>query len=145
MSKKLLQIFLGIIGLVPLITGIEGLLGGAFNRFYSVPFNNQILGNVILDSNLRYFSGVWLGLGIIVFWIIPNIERHTFMLRSICLMIFLGGVGRLISLFLIGNPSSLFVVFTILELVFPLFSIWQYQIVQSSKRLEQKVQPLIQP
>jgi len=139
MSKKLLQIFLGIIGLVPLITGIEGLLGGAFNRFYSVPFNNQILGNIILDSNLRYFSGVWLGLGIVLFWIIPNIEKHIFVLRSICLMIFLGGVGRLFSLILTGNPSALFVVFTILELLFPIFSVWQYQIVQHSKHLQQKV------
>ena len=82
--------------------------------------------NALLDSNLRFFSGVWLGLGLTVFWLIPAIERQTILFRTLWGMIFLGGVGRLLSMVLVAWPPVPFIVFTVLEVVgAPMFIAWQ--------------------
>ena len=39
--------------------------------------------NALLDSNLRFFSGAWLGLGLAVFWLVPAIEGQTVLFRCI--------------------------------------------------------------
>lgn len=82
--------------------------------------------NVLLDSNLRFFSGVWLGLGIAMYWMIPRIEQKTILFRVLWAMIFLGGVGRLISMAMLGLPPGPFVGFTALEIVgAPVMILWQ--------------------
>jgi hypothetical protein len=40
-------------------------------------------------------------------------------------MIFIGGIGRVISMLSLGNPSTPFIIFTLLELLFPLLILWQ--------------------
>jgi hypothetical protein len=75
MSKIIFQIILAIIALIAVITGFLGLSGGVAEEFYQVSMSNTIEGNIILDSNLRYFSGLSFGLGLIIFWIIPTIEQ----------------------------------------------------------------------
>jgi hypothetical protein len=80
----------------------------------------------LLDSNLRFFSGVWLGLGLALYWLIPKIEKQTVLFRVIWGMIFIGGVGRLISMLFQGLPPIPFIGFTILEIVSaPIFVSWQ--------------------
>jgi hypothetical protein len=80
----------------------------------------------LLDSNLRFFSGLWLGLGLALYWLIPRIEKQTVLFRVIWIMIFLGGVGRLLSMLFLALPPVPFVGFTILEIVgAPIFVLWQ--------------------
>ena len=125
MKKTMLQAVLAVIGLVAVITGFLGLKSGMADPFYEISLNKYTSGNIILDSNLRYFSGLWLGLGIVIFWIIPSIEKNKSVFIMISLMIFLGAIGRIISALNLGQPSVLFLVFTIMELLFPLLIIWQ--------------------
>lgn len=85
-----------------------------------------IPANALLDSNLRFFGGLWLVLGLAVYWLIPRIEHQTALFRTLWLMIFVGGIGRLISMFLLGRPPLPFVGFTALEIVgAPLLIVWQ--------------------
>ncbi len=128
MYKRILQVILAIIGLIALITGALGIVAGMttnFGDFYGVSVSPGIEGNIILDSNLRYFSGLWLGVGLILFWMIPSIERQKLVFRLVAGMIFIGGVGRVISMLSFGVPSPLFIAFVVLELLFPLLIIWQ--------------------
>lgn len=82
--------------------------------------------NILLDSNLRFLSGIWLGLALAVFWLIPNIEKQTVLYRVLWGMIFLGGVGRLISMLFLGWPPVPFIAFTVLEILgAPTFVAWQ--------------------
>ena len=125
MEKRLLQILTGLLGLVPVLTGLIGLAGlrDPLYAAMSLPANN------LLDSNLRFFSGVWLGLGIGVYWLIPRIEVAGSVFRLLWGMIFLGGVGRLLSMVFVGLPPWPFVGFTVLEIVgAPLFVSWQVRI-----------------
>lgn len=122
MTKKPLQWATAVLALVPTLTGAIGLLG-LDDPLYAAA---HLTRDATLDSNLRFYSGVWLGLGIAAFSVIPRIERNGVLFRALWGMILLGGVGRLISLAAVGLPFPPFVGFTVLEVVgAPLFVLWQ--------------------
>jgi hypothetical protein len=122
MSKRLLQILTAILGAVPVLTGIIGLFGLA-DPIYA---DAGIPAIALLDSNLRFLSGAWLGLGLAVWWLVPRIETQTVLFRALWAMIFIGGIGRLLSMLFLGMPPLPFIAFTALEIVgAPLFVAWQ--------------------
>ena len=131
MGKRLLQITTALLGLVPLLTGLITMLG-VHDPLYSAA---GIPALAVLDSNLRFFGGVWLGLGIAILWLVPRIETETVLFRAIWSAIFLGGVGRLLSIPLVGTPPIPFVGFTALELIgAPLFIYWQHRVAEAAAR-----------
>ena len=131
MGKRLLQITTALLGLVPLLTGIITMLG-VHDPLYSAA---GIPALPVLDSNLRFFGGVWLGLGIAILWLVPRIETETVLFRAIWGAIFLGGAGRLLSILLVGSPPIPFVGFTALELIgAPLFIYWQHLVAQAARK-----------
>ena len=131
MGKRLLQIATALLGLVPLLTGLITMLG-VHDPLYSAA---GIPALPVLDSNLRFFGGVWLGLGIAILWLVPRIETETVLFRAIWSAIFLGGVGRLLSIPLVGTPPIPFVGFTALELIgAPLFIYWQHSVAQAARK-----------
>jgi hypothetical protein len=124
-SKRALQIVTGLLGVVPVATGLLGLLG-VKDPFYVAVGVPPI---VVLDTNLRFYSGIWLGLGLAFFWLIPTIERQTVLFRVIWGMIFIGGIGRVLSMMLLAWPPVAFAVFTALEIIgAPLFIWWQSRV-----------------
>jgi len=124
-SRLALQWMTSFVALVPLVTGAIGLLGlrdPLYVRFGVVP-------NAVLDSNLRFFSGFWLGTGVAVLWVVPRIEKEGTLFRALWGMIFLGGLGRLVSLADAGPPPWPFYVVMALELFgAPVFVLWQLRI-----------------
>ena len=75
--------------------------------------------DVILDSNLRLYYGLAIGLGVMVSSVIPAIERHPACFRLVALTIFIGGVGRLVAMLSFGIPTWPFILFTALEIGLP--------------------------
>ena len=125
MSKLALQIIMGLLGIIPVATGLLGLLG-VEDPFYVAVGVPPI---VLLDTNLRFYSGVWLGLGVALYWLIPSIEKQTIPFRVIWAMIFIGGIGRLLSMLLLAWPPAAFVAVMALEIVgAPLFIWWQSRV-----------------
>jgi predicted membrane channel-forming protein YqfA (hemolysin III family) len=121
-QKKPLQIAMGILGVIPVLTGLATMLGLSDPIYASA----GIPANALLDSNLRFFGGLWLVLGLAIYWLIPRIERETALFRTLWLMIFAGGVGRLASMLFLGLPPLPFIGFTVLEIVgAPVFIAWQ--------------------
>jgi hypothetical protein len=122
MKKKPLQIAMCALGVIPVVTGVLTLLGQS-DPIYS---SAGIPANTLLDSNLRFFGGLWLVLGLAVYWLVPRIEREAALFRALWLMIFAGGIGRLMSMVFLGQPPLPFVGFTVLEIVGPpIFIVWQ--------------------
>jgi uncharacterized protein DUF4345 len=68
MNKVTLQIATGLLGIVPVATGLLGMMG-VNNPEYVAAGVPPI---VLLDTNLRFFSGVWVGLGLALWWLIPR-------------------------------------------------------------------------
>lgn len=125
MSRRNLQIVTALLGLVPVITGVLTMMGVDDPLYASM----HLPRDVTLDSNLRFFGGVWLGLGLAVLWLVPRIEREAVLFRALWLMIFLGGAGRLLSLTMLGAPLPHFIAFTVLELLgAPLMLWWQHRV-----------------
>src|SRR5215813_4747882 len=102
MSRRALQIVTGLLGVIPLATGCIGLLG------LRDPLYLRCGVPVGLDSNLRFYSGLWLGLGIAMYSILPSIERQTVLFRAFWGAIFLGGLGRLTSIVGLGRRRRRF-------------------------------------
>lgn len=129
MSKRALQVVSGLMGLVPVGTGLVQLMGIHDPLYASL----NLPQDATLDSNMRFLAGVWLGLGLANLWLLPRITQETVLFRFLWLMIFVGGIGRLVSMASVGLPLAPFVAFTALEIVgAPLFVYWQHRVVQNS-------------
>ena len=128
-SKKKLQIATCVLALVPTLTGLVGMLGLG-DPLYG---NLDLPRDATLDSQLRFYNGVWMGLGMAAFWLVPRIETETTLFRFLWLMIFIGGIGRLLSLVLTGMPFPPFIGFTVLEIIgAPLFIQWQGRLARAA-------------
>jgi hypothetical protein len=130
MSRKVLQLCLVILGLVPVITGILGLFGIDDPLYASL----NLPHSPVLDSNVRFYSGVWFLLGITVLITVRSIERYFELYKVLWAMIFMGGIGRLISIALLGWPPIPFIGFTVLEIAGPpIFLFWHRRILRTAK------------
>lgn len=129
MNKRALQIVSALMGTVPVITGLVQLMGIHDPLYASL----NLPADATLDSNMRFLAGVWLGLGLASLWLVPRITEETVLYRVLWLMIFLGGIGRVVSMASVGLPLTPFIAFTALEILgAPLFVYWQHRVVQNS-------------
>ena len=125
MKKFNLQFATALLGTIPVATGLLGMMG-VHDPVYVAA---GVPRTVLLDTNLRFFSGVWVGVGLALWWLIPTIERQTVLFRVLWGMIFIGGIGRLLSMSMLGWPSAAFVAFTAIEIVgAPMFIWWQSRV-----------------
>jgi hypothetical protein len=131
MRKRNLQIAMAIVGLAPLITGALGFYNGARGPLYT---DADMCLSVLLDSNLRYFHGMWFGAGLVTYWLIPRIERETALFRAIWFMVFLGAAGRIVSILSFGLPKDpTFLFLSSVELLgAPVFVYWQHRVAKAA-------------
>ncbi|MEJ0023904.1 MAG: DUF4345 domain-containing protein [Alphaproteobacteria bacterium] len=98
MERRLLQIVIGLVACVPILAGGAGVLVG--------PALNGVAGaSPTAHSHFSYLSGLLLGIGLCYWSCLPAIERKGERLGLLTLIVFIGGLGRLFSLFVAGAPS----------------------------------------
>jgi len=114
-----LQIGLGVLSLIPLFFALTGITQGT-SQF--MPADQVVPA---LDNQFRYWSGFYLLLTFLIWWAIPNIERHTTMLRLICLALVIGGLSRLVSHLTVGPGDPQQFTAMLLEIGSPVFVFWQ--------------------
>ena len=132
MSRRALQLLNGLVALATAILGGMQLIFGINSPIYA---SFSLPASPVLDSNLRFFGGMGLGLALLLFWILPTIERRTDLYRVFWLCAFLGGVGRLISVPVLGWPAAPIVGITVLEVVgAPAFIYWQHRVARAAAR-----------
>ncbi|MER7474425.1 DUF4345 domain-containing protein [Micromonospora sp. NPDC000018] len=122
-SRRIFQLVLVLLGLFVVVTGTLDLLLGPAVVLGSVdvPVN--------VDSQYRYFGGLWLALGLVLLGAARQPERGHTALRVVYLAVFVGGVGRLASLLAAGTPHPLYVAFIGVEFVLPpLLLLWQNRV-----------------
>jgi hypothetical protein len=120
--KKGLQFTIAILSIIPILIGLLGITQGT-TRWLSA---SSITPD--FDSHYRYITGYYLSLGMLGLWMIPRIEQHTDLFRILCASVFMGGVGRSFSIAQVGIPNLSALMFTGLELCFPLLLLWQAKI-----------------
>lgn len=115
---------IGILAAAPLISGIAG-LSGIFNPL----FFQALPKNLFLDSNLRFLNGMSVAVALSFYFLIPVIEKETFACRILSLAIFLGGVGRILSIMALGMPAPPLFIFMVIEIFSPVLIVyWQNKI-----------------
>ena len=113
--ESILKYILYAISLVALVTGLNVLIGGAA----AIPGSSGAV-EASVDNELRFFSVFWIAYGAFCFWVARNIQEQKNFIPLIATVFFLSGIGRLISILLIGLPSSILIPPMILELVMPI-------------------------
>lgn len=124
MERRLLQLAVALGCIVPLAAGGAGIVNGPV-------FLHGVGADVPpdLDSHFRYLSGLLLATGIGFATCIPDIERRTARFRLLACLVFVGGLGRLLSLLSIGMPGDGHVFGLAMELgAVPLLVLWQARV-----------------
>lgn len=111
--KKTLQIILLILSLIPLYYGITGIMFGASQWLAAGTVTPEI------DNQYRYFSGYYISLSFLIWWMLPNIEKHGTPLRLLVLALVIGGFARAYSMLTIGTPPPINIIVMALELGSP--------------------------
>ena len=78
-----------------------------------------------IDNQLRYLSAIYLLVTMLLWWAIPNIEKHGTVLTFVCAAIFIGGIARFVSYSTVGPGLDQQFAGMVLELSSPIFLIWQ--------------------
>ncbi len=125
MGRRVLQAATALLGVIPVVTGVLTMMGldDPIYREAGLP------AHALLDSNLRFFGGLWLAAGLAMLWLVPRIDEQATLFRVLWGMVFVGGIGRLLSMMLVGAPPWPFIGFTALEIVgAPLIVAWQARV-----------------
>jgi hypothetical protein len=128
LSKRLLQIFIALGGLVPVGAGLAGIFAGP------QMIDQWVDPSISLDSHFSYLSGLLLGIGL-CFWIsIPKIEKHSARIRMLTLIVAIGGLARLWALVALGTPAPQMLLALVMELIVtPAIAFWQYRLERSMR------------
>ena len=127
MERKLLQIAVALAGLALVGFGLAGVFFGA--NFL------DLSGNVVMDSYIRFLKGMLLGIGLIYWSSVPDIERHGERITLVTFILVLGAVPRLMAVIGNGVPTIGILVSLAGELIAaPLLWLWQRRIARVALR-----------
>jgi len=133
MSKFLFRTVLALITVLCFFTGYLGYRYGAVNYYYGLPGDPVFTpGLLMLDSNFRFYNGLWSGIGVILIWMIVNAAKKTKVMWGLSVLFFAGGIGRVVSIVTCGVPPLMYVFFLPIEIFFPLLALWQGKIARDA-------------
>ncbi|MFF8799952.1 MULTISPECIES: DUF4345 domain-containing protein [unclassified Methylobacterium] len=122
-ERRFLQRAVALAAVIPVLAGLYGVLFGIDGIGGGTP------PNVSADSHFRYLSGLLTGIGILFFTCVPGIEGKTTLFRFLTLVVVLGGLARLLGLYLTGVPSVTMLAALAVELgLAPLLCLWQTRV-----------------
>jgi hypothetical protein len=118
-ERRLLQIVIAVVACVPVLAGGAGVvLGPALNGTHTI--------DATAHSHFSYLSGLLLATGLCYWSCVPRIEEQGDRLTLLTVIVLIGGLGRLFSLFEAGAPSPWHQAALGIELVVvPLVWLWQ--------------------
>jgi len=117
--KRGLQIVLAILSFMPLFFALKGIALGASQHIDLAHVTPTI------DSYTRNQSGFYLVLFMLIWWMIPQLEKQTAVFRIVVLAIFIGGLARFYSYISVGAPPPRMIFGMTIALCSPLLILWQ--------------------
>jgi len=70
-----------------------------------------------VESELRFYSAWWVGAGLFLWWLAPQVAERRRALRVFCAVLLLGAFGRVLAIVDAGWPDPFFVVLLGVEVV----------------------------
>lgn len=122
-EREALQRVVAVAAIIPVASGLFGILFGLGG------VGGNSLAQISADSHFRYLSGLLMGIGILFWSCVPAIAAKSRLFRFLTLVVALGGLARLLGLYLTGLPSAVMLGALIMELVVtPLLCLWQMRV-----------------
>ena len=138
MKRMALQILLAISGLLMFFRfGGPALIFGATGPG---PFGNRWLlepttGTLLLDTDLRFFGAMMIGVGVIFFWAIRRVEAFGLVIYILACAVALGAAARIYARITYGNPGTAGTIPIILESLIPfLLILLTYSVSSGTKK-----------
>ncbi|THJ67729.1 DUF4345 domain-containing protein [Arthrobacter echini] len=117
---------------------LVGLVLAAFGAYYLIlgsdglPDTEVAVVNPTLESQFRFFSAMMIGVGAAFITIAVKFQWAN-MLWLVCLMVFIGGIGRVLSWAFSGTPHYTMIILMVVELAFPpALLVWHKYIAKTS-------------
>jgi hypothetical protein len=85
----------------------------------STPPRIEGLAGPNIDSEMRFYSVLWVAYGATALWVARALPRRVVQLRLMLVVFMLGGVGRAISHLVVGAPHPLFAALMWAEIILP--------------------------
>ena len=76
-----------------------------------------------LDNIHRFMAGVYFSMGPLAIWVAITIRKHNHLIFFLAFSVLMAGIGRLISMSIVGLPSEIFLIYLIPELSLPFIMI----------------------
>jgi hypothetical protein len=89
-----------VLGAIPILAGAATVILGS----ESIPAAGDLNANV--ESELRFYSVWWIGAGLFIWWLAPQVLQRTRELRIFCALLFLAATSRLFAVIDTGWPST---------------------------------------
>ena len=100
----------------------------------TVVFGSEIVrgagaSNASVESELRYYAVFYVGFGVFLWSLAPDVARRARELRWAAALLFCGGLARLVGVVVDGWPEADYVVLMAVELVLPwVLVLWQRRV-----------------
>ncbi|WP_081746962.1 DUF4345 domain-containing protein [Arthrobacter sp. H5] len=118
---------------------LVGLVIAGFGAYYLItgtaglPETGDGAVNPTLENQFRFFAAMMIGVGAAFVTIAIKFQWSN-MLWLVCLMVFIGGIGRVLSWAFSGTPHFLMIILMIVELAFPAaLLVWHKYIAKTSE------------
>lgn len=115
---KLLTVVIYVLAATAIVTGLLSVIGGPSAVFGGAPAVPSS------DSQYRYANMIWLGAGVILAWSARKPAARALVTRTVLVVAAVAGLGRLISLIVVGVPAPFYLVTMGLELIVTPLIIW---------------------
>ncbi|GAB3538703.1 hypothetical protein GCM10027403_25800 [Arthrobacter tecti] len=118
---------------------LVGLVIAGFGAYYLItgtaglPETGDGAVNPTLENQFRFFAAMMIGVGAAFVTIAIKFQWAN-MLWLVCLMVFIGGIGRVLSWAFSGTPHFLLIILMVVELAFPAaLLVWHRYIAKTSE------------
>ncbi|WP_323961277.1 DUF4345 domain-containing protein [Arthrobacter sp. JZ12] len=118
---------------------LVGLVIAGFGGYYLItgsaglPDTGDGAVNPTLENQFRFFAAMMVGVGAAFVTIAVKFQWAN-MLWLVCLMVFMGGIGRVLSWAFSGQPHFLLIILMVVELAFPAaLLVWHRYIAKTSE------------
>jgi len=118
MGRLILIAVIAVLGTVPVLSGLLGMVGGPG----AAPGGEAV--NASVDSEYRFTNAFWLAAGLLIWWSLRRPQERAAVTRVILAIASLGAIPRLISVAVTGWPHPVFIGALVLELFIVPLVIW---------------------
>lgn len=101
------QITLYILAVIPILTGLLDLaMGLRAIETFSAGMSDAFFNDELFNAQYRFLGGVWLGFGVLLYLAAKDLKKYSTILKVVLWSIFIGGIGRLITVLHLGLPEN---------------------------------------